>query len=53
MFWWLGNKLNLELLNIIWLEVAIVLVDFVYLDMIELFKENNIFLFWIGCDGVI
>ena len=51
--WWSGNKLNPELLNIIRPEVAIASADSVHPDMIELFKENNIPLFWTGRDGAI
>ncbi|MCL2923290.1 MAG: ComEC/Rec2 family competence protein [Trichodesmium sp. MAG_R04] len=50
-FWWPGNKLNPELLNIIQPKVAIASADSVHPDMIGFFQENNIPLFWTGRDG--
>ncbi|MCL2934033.1 MAG: hypothetical protein MGG11_17860 [Trichodesmium sp. MAG_R03] len=45
MFWWPGNKLNPELLNIVQPKVAIASANSVHPDMIKFFQENNIPLF--------
>lgn len=51
--WWAGNKLNPELLKIIRPETVIASSNYVHPEMVELFQENNIRLFWTGRDGAI
>jgi len=51
--WWLGNRLNVELLNVIRPSVAIASSDSIDPQTADFLKEQNIQVFWTGRDGAI
>ena len=51
--WWPGNRLNVELLNVIRPSVAIASSNSIDPKSVELLKEKDIQIFWTGRDGAI